>query len=158
MKLEEILKKLPRLNCGECGYSCVEMARRIAEGKAKFEDCVILAAGKKLVLEVDGKAIPVGKFVQDIIRRANIGILKAIIDVNSGDCINIKINLENNEVEVRLNDKRILLDEKTIKILRNAVLGMISTLKMVWLGDKSKIFIEINVDENDLKIPYAGFE
>lgn len=41
-KVEEILKLLPRANCGACGYpSCIEFAQAIASGKADPTGCKV---------------------------------------------------------------------------------------------------------------------
>lgn len=42
--VEEILKKLPGFNCGNCGYkNCAEFARALIEKKAKALQCSVLA-------------------------------------------------------------------------------------------------------------------
>jgi len=47
-KTEEILKKLPGLNCGSCGApSCKALAEDIVNGHASIKDCLILEKGDK---------------------------------------------------------------------------------------------------------------
>ena len=41
-KLVEIVKVLPKQNCGKCGFpNCGAFAKAIIEGKAKYGDCVV---------------------------------------------------------------------------------------------------------------------
>lgn len=47
MKVDEILKKLPGLNCGECGFkNCRELAMKIAEGKANLKTALYFQLDK----------------------------------------------------------------------------------------------------------------
>jgi ArsR family metal-binding transcriptional regulator len=48
----EILKRLPRTNCKECGEpTCMVLAARMAEGVKGTEDCLPLAGVNKRRLE-----------------------------------------------------------------------------------------------------------
>ena len=52
LKGAEIMKKLPKTNCKECGYAtCFAFAMKLATGGAKLEDCPYLAPEVKAELE-----------------------------------------------------------------------------------------------------------
>lgn len=79
--MKEVLRRLPGLNCGHCGFdSCLELARAILRNKATIEDCEVLATDIS-TLKVDDKIIPIGKFPQEIIRQVTLGILSSLKDV-----------------------------------------------------------------------------
>ncbi|MEM4666451.1 MAG: molybdopterin-guanine dinucleotide biosynthesis protein B [Thermofilum sp.] len=68
------------LNCGFCGFSsCIEFARAVAKGEVSPSGCRVLASRVKLV--VDGKAVELNPFVQDVVRnvvRALVSTLKGV--------------------------------------------------------------------------------
>jgi len=101
---------------------------------------------------VDSVKIPVGKFVQDIIKRANIALLLSKFKPKAGDIIKIDFNLENKECTVLVNDQKMKIDKNTLNAITNVNVGMISTLKKVNLKNNSSISIIINVGEEDLLI------
>ncbi|MBE9573661.1 MAG: acetyl-CoA decarbonylase/synthase complex subunit gamma [Proteobacteria bacterium] len=52
LKGAEIMKRLPKTNCKECGYAtCFAFAMKLATGGAKLEDCPYLAPEVKVELE-----------------------------------------------------------------------------------------------------------
>lgn len=52
LKGAEIMKRLPKTNCKECGYAtCFAFAMKLATGGAKLEDCPYLPPGVKAELE-----------------------------------------------------------------------------------------------------------
>ncbi len=62
--------------CGECGYSCRELAGRIAQGKAKREDCLIDSGCTELY--IDGEKIPMVPFVRKILKNAVLGVAREL--------------------------------------------------------------------------------
>ncbi len=62
--------------CHLCGYSCHELAGRIAKGQASREDCVLDAQGTELV--IDGVSIPMVPFVQNILKNAVLGVTREL--------------------------------------------------------------------------------
>ncbi len=62
--------------CRACGYSCRELAGRIAQGKAKREDCLIAEGPAELY--IDGKKIPLVPFVQKILKNAVLGVAREL--------------------------------------------------------------------------------
>lgn len=67
------------LNCGLCGLeSCLEFAQAVARGEASPSGCRVLASKVKLV--VDGRAIELNPFVQDLFRN----VVKALVSTLKG--------------------------------------------------------------------------
>ncbi len=96
MEIDEILEKLPNLNCKECGFnSCREMAEAIYEGKADFNRCVILSADKEVVVRINDREVPLGKFVQSFVRNVVIGMVSSLkkADFKEGDIIEIRVKV-----------------------------------------------------------------
>lgn len=96
MELEKIKAKLPGLDCGDCGFeSCVEMAKQILAGQKNYEDCVVIRAGKKVVVKIGGKDVPIGSFVQDFVKGVVLGMLSSLkkTEIKAGDEIEIKIKV-----------------------------------------------------------------
>lgn len=78
MLAKSILRGLPGLNCGHCGYdTCLEFAKAVLRGDAKVKDCEVLATNIA-TLKVDGKSIPIGKFPQQILRSVILGVLDTL--------------------------------------------------------------------------------
>jgi molybdopterin-guanine dinucleotide biosynthesis protein B len=101
MELGEIKKKLPKLDCKECGFaSCEEMAKAILEGKATLADCVVIKAGKKVVLKVGGNEIPMGGFVQDFVKSTTLGMVKTLKKVNlrAGDFVELRFMVTEDDI------------------------------------------------------------
>jgi molybdopterin-guanine dinucleotide biosynthesis protein B len=91
---ESDLMELPGLDCGDCGYnSCDEMREAIDAGKTSIDDCVVLHAGKTVVLKISGKDVPMGEFVQGFVKSTTLGMLKTLkkADIKEGDVIELKI-------------------------------------------------------------------
>ena len=60
------LPLLPGLDCKRCGYtSCKEFVLGVLEGRAKLEDCQVLSAKVRLV--VDGRGVELNAFMQELI-------------------------------------------------------------------------------------------
>jgi len=69
---------LPGLNCGGCGYDgCGGLARAILAGEAKVERCVNYSAGA-VRLRVDGRAVALNPFVQEVLRNMILGMVRAL--------------------------------------------------------------------------------
>jgi molybdopterin-guanine dinucleotide biosynthesis protein B len=70
-------KRLPGFNCGACGYeSCLDHAEAIVNGKSRVEDCQVLSG--KISVKIDGKALPMKPFVQDVVRSTVLGLLSTL--------------------------------------------------------------------------------
>jgi molybdopterin-guanine dinucleotide biosynthesis protein B len=83
---------LPGLDCGGCGYgSCRDLARAILAGDAGAERCVSYAGGA-VRLTVDGVAVPMKSFVQDVIGNAVVGMVRALKGV--GDVRRVELSID----------------------------------------------------------------
>lgn len=88
------MTQLPGLDCGECGFeSCDAMEKAIASGTADFDGCVVLQAGTVVTLKVNGRDVPVGRFVQGFIKSTTLGMIKTLkkADIKEGDIVELKI-------------------------------------------------------------------
>jgi len=78
-RLENIVNKLPGLDCGECGSSsCREMAEFILQREKSFADCVVLQAGKEVEISIGGREVPLGGFVQDFVKNVVTGMVSTL--------------------------------------------------------------------------------
>ncbi|VUT23625.1 MAG: molybdopterin-guanine dinucleotide biosynthesis protein B [Candidatus Methanolliviera sp. GoM_oil] len=88
IEIETIYKRLPRLDCSECGFDCRKMAERIYEGEAAFEDCVKMSE-IRLNININKKALPLGKFAKKIIRNTIFGLISALKGVDDVETLEI---------------------------------------------------------------------
>lgn len=101
MNSEDALKKLPGLDCGDCGYDgCAEMAEAIAGREKNFADCVVIKAGRKVEIRVGGSDIPVGSFVQGFIAKTVLGMISSLkkAEVKPGDLVELKIRVDEDDI------------------------------------------------------------
>ena len=89
--LEYITGKLPGKDCDTCGFpTCKEFAKALWNKTTKFGDCAQLEGD--IVVEIDGKIVPLVGFVQQIIGNGITGMLTALKGVPPGlSKINISI-------------------------------------------------------------------
>jgi molybdopterin-guanine dinucleotide biosynthesis protein B len=88
--VERIKEHLPGLDCGKCGLDCDGLARAIAAGKKKREDCRELSdIGVQIV--VDGRKIVAGKFVSSIVDDTVRGMLSSLRGYESGKVVEIRL-------------------------------------------------------------------
>jgi molybdopterin-guanine dinucleotide biosynthesis protein B len=86
---EKALPVLPDLDCQSCGYkSCEDFALAVLSGRAKVENCLTMA--KLVTLRVDGRAIPLNPFVQDLISNTFSGIVSSLKD-SKGEEFEIRV-------------------------------------------------------------------
>jgi molybdopterin-guanine dinucleotide biosynthesis protein B len=89
--IERVLAKLSGLDCGKCGMqNCKELARAIHEGKNKFDDCYYFSE-QEVILQVDGKDIPMGRFAKGIVSGTIAGMISSLKGVGEGKNIKIEI-------------------------------------------------------------------
>ncbi len=96
LKLKQVASRLPGLNCRECGSeSCLQMARRILKGEKSLEDCVVLSAGKMAEIKISGREVPMGSFVQELVRSVVLGMVSTLKKANAkeGDIVEIKVRV-----------------------------------------------------------------
>lgn len=81
IEVRKVHNKLPGMNCGKCGYDdCMKMAEAIFRGKKEISDC--LMQGGFVRATVDGKEIPMGPFVQDIVSKTIFGMVASLKGVD----------------------------------------------------------------------------
>ncbi len=79
LKVRDALSRLPGLNCGECGFEgCEDLAREVASGRADLTRCKALSAEEKVVLKVNGSAIPMNRFVQRVISNVLVALARSL--------------------------------------------------------------------------------
>ncbi|WP_456474689.1 molybdopterin-guanine dinucleotide biosynthesis protein B [Candidatus Pyrohabitans sp.] len=96
LRLKSTVAGLPGLNCGECGSeSCADMAARILRGERSLEDCVVLSAGKMAEIKISGREVPMGSFVQELVRSVVLGMVSTLkkADAEDGDVVEIKVRV-----------------------------------------------------------------
>jgi len=88
-KVFERLPDFPAECCSACGCSCSELAAKILRQEAFREDCVL--SGSRIVLQVDGREIPMVPFVQNILFNAVTGVVKELEGYRQNGEITIRI-------------------------------------------------------------------
>ena len=92
--IEHAFNPLPSFDpkcCSACGYSCRELAGRIAHGEAKREDCVLTS--REIELKVDGKPIDMVPFVQNILKNAVTGVIGELSGYKKNSEIEVKFKI-----------------------------------------------------------------
>ncbi|KAF5411194.1 MAG: molybdopterin-guanine dinucleotide biosynthesis protein B [Euryarchaeota archaeon] len=81
IEVKKVFNRLPGMNCGKCGYGdCMGMAVAIFRGEKAISDC--LMQGGFMRATVDGKEIPMGPFVQDIVSKTVFGMVASLKGVD----------------------------------------------------------------------------
>ncbi|MCK4651833.1 MAG: molybdopterin-guanine dinucleotide biosynthesis protein B [Methanosarcinales archaeon] len=81
IEVKKTYNKLPGMNCGKCGYNdCMEMADAIFRGEKAISDCLMQEGFVRAT--VDGKEIPMGPFVQDIVSKTIFGMVASLKGVD----------------------------------------------------------------------------
>ncbi len=75
--VERALAGLPGLDCHKCGLDCASMARAIADGERRRDDCRELAS-VDVSITVGGRRIAAGGFVSDIVDSTVRGMLSSL--------------------------------------------------------------------------------
>lgn len=91
LSIERVYLKLPHLDCGKCGYDCIGLAERIDAGEKEFEDCVYFTE-RRIKIEVEGEAIPLGRFAADFVSNTLAGMLSSLKKV--GEIRDVRIEME----------------------------------------------------------------
>ena len=88
--VERTLAKLPCLDCGKCGLDCEGLARAIVEGKRRLTDCVEQSE-IKVDIRVDGRSVPTGRFVSEIVDSTVRGMLSSLKGFEPGGTVEIRL-------------------------------------------------------------------
>ena len=97
MRLNDILKRLPGLNCGKCGYrSCLELAKAVMNGKASVEECAVRRTEGKIKASVfiDDKRIPTIPYISELIRKTVLAMISTLkgTDLHGDEYVQIRIS------------------------------------------------------------------
>ena len=88
--VEEKAFKLPKLDCGACGYeTCYEMALQIVKGDKTVADCRSLNADVQI--KIDDRIMPAKPFISDMVRNTITGMLSSLKGYRKGK---IEIRIE----------------------------------------------------------------
>lgn len=90
-KCFSVLPDVPSHCCGECGFSCYDLACRIVQGKAQRSDCV-LDAKQKLRLMVNDQEVIIVPFIQRLLADIIRSYVANLKDVDSSGRISIEID------------------------------------------------------------------
>ena len=96
-RLNDILKQLPGLNCGKCGYrSCLGLAKAVMSGKASVEDCAVRRSKEKIKASIliDDKRIPTIPYISELIRRTILAMVSTLkgADLHGDEYVQIRIS------------------------------------------------------------------
>lgn len=91
LSTETVYRKLPHLDCGECGYDCHGLAELIEAGEKGFRDCHYHTE-RRIRIEVDGEPIPLGRFAADFVSNTLAGMLSSLKKV--GEIRDVRIEME----------------------------------------------------------------
>jgi len=92
---QKTLPLFPNLKrCGECGYgSCRELAKAIISGKTNLKECPLLR-GRDVILEVDGRVVPLKSFPSLFIKRTLTGMVSSLGGVGKPREIKIVVKVD----------------------------------------------------------------
>ncbi|MFQ5965397.1 MAG: molybdopterin-guanine dinucleotide biosynthesis protein B [Candidatus Scalinduaceae bacterium] len=90
IEVEKTYSKLPKTNCGKCGYNCEEMSRLIMQGHKVLKDCKSLS-DKPIYVTVNGEEVVMAKFAKDLMAHTIFGTLSALKGVDEIDEVRIMI-------------------------------------------------------------------
>lgn len=90
LSVERVLKRLPGLDCHKCGLDCVGLARAVAAGKRKLEDCRELPT-KLVDVRVGGERLAMGKFASAVVEDTVHGLLSSLKGYESGKEVEIRL-------------------------------------------------------------------
>lgn len=89
---ERAFEPLPNFDpecCSQCGYTCRELAGRIARQEAQRADCVLDSQAIELV--INGVSIPMVPFVQSILTNALVGVVQELDGYKEHSTIEVRL-------------------------------------------------------------------
>lgn len=89
---KKVFSRLPCFSqncCGDCGYSCAELAKLIIKGQAERSDCSL--EQKKVRLSIGGQEIEMVDFVQKILKNTVLGVVSELDGYQENKKIKIEI-------------------------------------------------------------------
>lgn len=91
IRFERVLRSLPGLNCGKCGTDCVRLAKAVAAGKRKLNDCKELA-DTEVEITVGGERLALGRFASTAVDGTVRGLLGSLKGYRPGADVEIRLN------------------------------------------------------------------
>ncbi len=88
--LERVLAELPGLDCRKCGFDCRGLAEEVVKGRRKLSACKELS-DLDVGIFVDGKRLPVGKFVSTVVHQTVHGLLGSLKGYEPGKEVEIRL-------------------------------------------------------------------
>jgi molybdopterin-guanine dinucleotide biosynthesis protein B len=83
---------LSGLDCHGCGYEdCLGLGRAILAGEASFESCV--GYDSSFSLRVNGEAVALGPFVQDVTRNVVLGLVRSFKGVEAASRVELEFEV-----------------------------------------------------------------
>lgn len=88
--VERVLDRLPKLDCGKCGFDCETLARKIVGGKKKIRDCRELS-DVEVEICVGSERLATGRFVSSIVDDTVRGMLSSLKGYKPGRTVVIRL-------------------------------------------------------------------
>lgn len=83
LKILDTYSKLPRLDCGRCGFKdCFEFARSVVSSGRALSGCPILSSESRVLISVNGKRIFILPWVEKLFRSLIFAFLSNLKGVN----------------------------------------------------------------------------
>jgi molybdopterin-guanine dinucleotide biosynthesis protein B len=94
MILEDMVKRLPKLNCKKCGYdSCGALAQAILRKEASIDCCKSLL-DEEVILMVDGKRVFLSEFPKNFMRNTVLGMVNSLKGVEREKSQKISLSIK----------------------------------------------------------------
>lgn len=90
VSVERTMDILPGLDCNKCGLDCLSMARAIAEGRRKVDECRELPS-RDIEITVGGRKMATGTFVSEIVDDTIRGMLSSLKGYEPGKDVEIRL-------------------------------------------------------------------
>ena len=98
IEVYKILRRLPGLDCGFCGFkSCFEHAKAIYEKKSTLEKCPIIGGEKKISLKIGDEEVPLNPFIQNLFKNIVLAMVSSLKGVNLKNKKTITVTLRSIE-------------------------------------------------------------
>jgi len=90
---ERIYEKLPKLDCGKCGMTCIKFARSIFDKSSDYSDCPYYSE-RSVLIKINDKTLPMGKFAKDMVAETIKGMLSSLKGVRDKEIRSIQIEIK----------------------------------------------------------------
>lgn len=86
----DILAQLPNFDCGQCGHSCRETARRILAGEVTLAECEALA-DDSVELLINGVSVSLTEFPRQFLTGTVLGAVSSLKGVGEVRTLQLRI-------------------------------------------------------------------